>query len=222
MDALTYSYLVALDHPSGLFWIHPHPHGQSEIQLSNGVSGLLAIGSVWDTLFFRCRLTASLADAAGACKTQEDQVRERALEDLAKGGALRVRYLGLKDIQVRPHTNGPTASGGKYDLIPFPHRPGTVNQAFSDANNARKSRCGNLPRPEGDNDVIVPGAITVPQGICRGSDGTGWAFTVSAKGAVFSQVIMSGSPIDSRPGKSRYWRTHQRSCAKRFQLVRSV
>jgi hypothetical protein len=163
VDALTYSYIVAPDHPSGLFWIHPHPHGQSEIQLSNGVSGLLAIGSVWDTLFFRCQLTASLNDAAGACKTQEEQTRERSLEQVAQNGALRVRYLGLKDIQVRPRSVGQAGSGPEYDLIPFPHRPAVADQAFSDANDARKSRCGDLPRPEGDSDVVVPGGGPTPQ-----------------------------------------------------------
>jgi FtsP/CotA-like multicopper oxidase with cupredoxin domain len=190
-DTLTYSYPIAPDHPSGLFWIHPHPHGQSEIQLSNGLSGLLTIGSVWDSLFFRCRLSASPNDVSGACKTQEEQVRERSLEDLARGGALRVRYFGLKDIQVQPHP-GPGGRRAEYDLIPFPHRPAAANQAFNDANDARKSRCGKLPRPQGDDDVIVPGGGPTTQGICRGADGTAWAFTVS--GQVFPRIeVVAGS-----------------------------
>lgn len=211
VDALTYSYTITPDHPSGLFWIHPHPHGQSEIQLSNGVSGLLAIGSVWDTLFFRCRLSASLNDAAGACNTQEEQVRERALEDLARNGALRVRYLGLKDIQVQPRSaeKAATGAGMEYDLIPFPHRPAVADQAFSDANDARKSRCGDLPRPQGDNDVIVPGGGPTPQGICRGSDGTGWAFTVS--GQVFPQIEVSA-------GSTELWRLANMSADVSYRL----
>lgn len=189
-DALTYSYPIAPDHPSGLFWIHPHPHGQSEIQLSNGLSGLLAVGSVWDTLFFRCRLSASPDDATGACRTQEEQVRERALEDRAQDGALRVRFLGLKDIQVRPRP----ARQADYDLISFPHRPAAANQAFKDANDARKSRCGALPRPQGDDDVIVAGGGPMPQGICRGQDGAGWAFTVS--GQVFPRIEVAAGPTE--------------------------
>lgn len=209
VDALTYSYTVAPDHPSGLFWLHPHPHGQSEIQLSNGVSGLLAIGSVWDTVFFRCRLSASLNDAAGACKTQEEQARERSLEKLSRDGALRVRYLGLKDIQVRPRSAMRAGVGPEYDLIPFPHRPAAADQAFSDANDARKSRCGDLPRPEGDNDVIVPGGGPTPQGICRGSDGTGWAFTVS--GQVFPRI-----EVDA--GSTELWRLANMSADVSYRL----
>lgn len=204
-DSLTYSYPIAPDHPSGLFWIHPHPHGQSEIQLSNGLSGLLAIGSVWDSLFFRCRLSASPSDAAGACQTQEEQVRERSLEKLAQGGALRARFLGLKDIQVRPRQ----ARQAEYDLIPFPRRPAAADQVFSDANDARKARCGDLSRPQGDDDVIAPGGGPMPQGLCRGADGAGWAFTVS--GQVFPR-------IDVTAGTTELWRFANMSADVSYRL----
>ena len=181
VSALVYAYPIPVDHPSGLFWIHPHPHTQSEIQLSNGLSGMMAIGTPWDSLFFGCRLSASVQDGTGACRTQAEQRQEQAQQDAARSGALRVRYFGLKDIQVRPRPGS-----AEYDLIPFPSRPPAPTDAFGAANNARKSRCGDLPRVDGDADVTVPGATTPPPGICRNTDGAAWVFTVS--GQVFPRI----------------------------------
>lgn len=35
-------------HPSGLFWYHPHPHGFSKFQLSGGTTGVLTVGALTD------------------------------------------------------------------------------------------------------------------------------------------------------------------------------
>ena|SRR6266404_3441815 len=56
--------MEAPDHPSGLYWFHPHPHGLSEVQVSNGLSGLMSIGGFWDTAYIKCRVTA-FTDIAG-------------------------------------------------------------------------------------------------------------------------------------------------------------
>ncbi len=200
--SLNYAYALAADHPSGLFWLHPHPHGQSEIQLSNGLSGMLAVGSVWDTLFFRCRLTASISDATGACRTQAEQVEERALEATARNGAVRVRYLGLKDVQVKPR-------GSEYDLIAFPRRPAMADEAFKAANDARKSRCGTPIRPVGADDVLIDGGAPMPQGLCRGPDGTGWVFPVS--GQVFPQITVDD-------GQTELWRIANMSADVSYRL----
>jgi FtsP/CotA-like multicopper oxidase with cupredoxin domain len=36
------------EHPSGLFWYHPHPHGYSGFQLHGGTTGALTVGNLTD------------------------------------------------------------------------------------------------------------------------------------------------------------------------------
>jgi L-ascorbate oxidase len=38
-----YEYNVALDHPAGTFWYHPHRHGSTALQVSSGMAGVLVI-----------------------------------------------------------------------------------------------------------------------------------------------------------------------------------
>ncbi|NIF26916.1 multicopper oxidase domain-containing protein [Pantoea sp. Tr-811] len=38
-----YEYNLPLDHPSGLYWYHPHTHGSTAIQVSGGMGGALII-----------------------------------------------------------------------------------------------------------------------------------------------------------------------------------
>lgn len=40
--------LASGNHPSGLFWFHPHPHGYSSYELQGATSGLITIGSIGD------------------------------------------------------------------------------------------------------------------------------------------------------------------------------
>ncbi|MGY2049780.1 multicopper oxidase domain-containing protein [Methylobacterium sp. JK268] len=216
-DRLAYTYTIPADHPSGLFWIHPHPHGQSEIQLSNGVSGLLAIGSVWDELYFRCRLTASPAARGEACRTQAEQREERALEAQARGSGedgplLRVRYLGLKDVQVAARP-APAGAAPRFDLIPFPHRPKTTDKAFSTANDARKARCGGVPVLRDDGDVVAPGQVGPARGACWGKTDTGqregWVFPVS--GQVYPRIT-------AEPDATELWRIANMSADVSYRL----
>ncbi len=48
MGSIDYEIRVPADHPSGLFWFHPHIHGISNNQVSSGLSGLITIGKVSD------------------------------------------------------------------------------------------------------------------------------------------------------------------------------
>ena len=50
MDTVDYSITVAANHPSGLFWFHPHVHGLALNQLVSGLSGLITIGRVGDNV----------------------------------------------------------------------------------------------------------------------------------------------------------------------------
>ncbi len=47
---IQYDIYIPPDHPSGLFWFHPHVHGLGVNQISEGLSGIITIGSVTDYL----------------------------------------------------------------------------------------------------------------------------------------------------------------------------
>jgi len=74
---LDYDIYIPPNHPTGLFWIHPHVHGLALNQISYGMAGIITIGSVNNTVS-RPVPTAALAPSQG----------------------LAVRHLTLKDMQV--------------------------------------------------------------------------------------------------------------------------
>ncbi len=39
----SYDFTVPKDHPSGLFWYHPHKHGSTDVQVSGGMAGLIVM-----------------------------------------------------------------------------------------------------------------------------------------------------------------------------------
>ncbi len=49
-DTIDYQILIPANHPSGLFWFHPHAHGIALNQVSAGLSGIITIGQVKDYL----------------------------------------------------------------------------------------------------------------------------------------------------------------------------
>jgi L-ascorbate oxidase len=48
MDFADYRIEIPANHPSGLFWFHPHVHGLSLNQVSSGMAGIISIGDVKD------------------------------------------------------------------------------------------------------------------------------------------------------------------------------
>ena len=50
MDTVDYKIPISANHPSGLFWFHPHVHGLALNQVVEGMSGLLTIGHVGDNV----------------------------------------------------------------------------------------------------------------------------------------------------------------------------
>ncbi len=42
-ETFQYNFPVPADHPSGLFWYHPHKHGSTDVQVSNGMAGLIIV-----------------------------------------------------------------------------------------------------------------------------------------------------------------------------------
>jgi len=47
-DEIDYNIPIPADHPSGLYWFHPHIHGISQNQISAGLSGIVTVGHVAD------------------------------------------------------------------------------------------------------------------------------------------------------------------------------
>ena len=73
---LDYDIYIPSNHPSGLFWIHPHVHGLSFNQMSYGLAGIITIGSASDYL-----------------------------SRPSSQGPLAIRHLTLKDMQVLPDSS---------------------------------------------------------------------------------------------------------------------
>jgi len=72
---IDYDIYIPRDHPSGLFWFHPHAHGLALNQVSEGLAGIITIGSPDDYL--------------------ADTPRHKGI-----AGNHQVRHLTLKDIQI--------------------------------------------------------------------------------------------------------------------------
>ena len=50
MDTVDYKIPIPANHPSGLFWFHPHVHGIALNQVVQGMSGLITIGNIGDNV----------------------------------------------------------------------------------------------------------------------------------------------------------------------------
>ena len=48
MDATDYMITIPPNHPSGIYWIHPHVHGISLNQISAGLAGMITVGQTRD------------------------------------------------------------------------------------------------------------------------------------------------------------------------------
>ena len=45
-ESLHYSLKIPLDQPPGLYWYHPHPHGESDRQVLDGMSGAIVVEGI--------------------------------------------------------------------------------------------------------------------------------------------------------------------------------
>ena len=50
MDTVDYKITIPTNHPSGLFWFHPHVHGIALNQVVQGMAGIITIGGVGDNV----------------------------------------------------------------------------------------------------------------------------------------------------------------------------
>lgn len=80
-DEMNYQIALPDTHPEGLFWYHPHVHGNARTQVGAGMSGLI---------FIKGKPAANGASASGGARPQ----------DPAKPLASIEKFLMLKDIQI--------------------------------------------------------------------------------------------------------------------------
>jgi hypothetical protein len=69
-----YSIKIPSNHPSGLFWFHPHVHGLALNQQSAGLSGLITVGSVLDYLCGNAQCTPATAPTVRHLLMKDTQV----------------------------------------------------------------------------------------------------------------------------------------------------
>jgi len=101
---LQYHYAVPNNHPSGLLWYHPHPHGLSEIQVGSGMAGLLTIGDFWDSAFINCAPAGTQAANEHPDKVCRSEAQRKS--ELQNRTDVEERFLMLKDIQIASLSNG--------------------------------------------------------------------------------------------------------------------
>jgi FtsP/CotA-like multicopper oxidase with cupredoxin domain len=97
---IDYDIYVPENHPSGLFWFHPHVHGLALNQVSKGLAGLITIGDVNDYL----------NDVPGKSRLNRSyRVRHMVLKDM------QVESSGDVDDQEDPNFCAATATDGDGD-----------------------------------------------------------------------------------------------------------
>jgi FtsP/CotA-like multicopper oxidase with cupredoxin domain len=97
-----YDIKIPTDHPSGLYWYHPHIHGVAGLQIGGGASGLIEIGEFFDYAYFRCSLKEHPGSGKRKCDTEAEKIKER-----AKQKNTDQVLIALKDHQLRKNDSIP-------------------------------------------------------------------------------------------------------------------
>jgi FtsP/CotA-like multicopper oxidase with cupredoxin domain len=83
-EALDYAVRIPRDHLPGLYWYHTHPHGESEQQVLDGMSGALIIEGIDryapELRGIRERVLVIRADEIGLDSSAADKKARVALE----------------------------------------------------------------------------------------------------------------------------------------------
>ncbi len=130
MDVVDYRIDIPKNHPSGLFWFHPHIHGIALNQVSSGLAGIITIGKVGD--FAR-------GDA-----------------DNSPFSEANVRHMTLKDIEVVAAQKNLSFVNGNTDVadgeVLNQEDPTFCAQLPADASEVRQGSCpGADNTPDGNN-----------------------------------------------------------------------
>jgi FtsP/CotA-like multicopper oxidase with cupredoxin domain len=130
MDVVDYRIDIPKNHPSGLFWFHPHIHGIALNQVSSGLAGIITIGKVGDFAH---------ADA-----------------DNSPFSEANVRHMTLKDIEVVAAQKNLQFVNGGADVVDGEvlnqEDPTFCTQLPADASEVRQGSCpGADNTPDGNN-----------------------------------------------------------------------
>lgn len=82
------------DHPDGIFWFHPHPHGHTKPQVSSGMAGMIVVGAP-DYLCLKTKKVGDKLECADTIKITENP-------------NVAIREILLKDAQLLDAMNGTT------------------------------------------------------------------------------------------------------------------
>jgi FtsP/CotA-like multicopper oxidase with cupredoxin domain len=91
-----YVMQIPPDHPSGLYWYHPHIHGVAGLQIGGGASGLIEIGELFDYAYFNCSLKPHPGSGHRKCASAAERAKE-----LAKQNNTDQVLIALKDHQLK-------------------------------------------------------------------------------------------------------------------------
>ena len=158
-------------HPSGLFWYHPHPHGYSRPQVSGGTTGVITVGSLAD---YAC----TVPRVGGKCPS---------------GGIPREpRILELKDIQIEQAGAGwrPLA---KYDASTDNGVCGPRDPATHQPAPARGGECGPGAVPGRKWVFTVNGAQYPNIAVAKSGDDEIWAVANASANMTYDLVLAGPS-----------------------------
>jgi len=91
MNVVDYRIDIPTNHPSGLFWFHPHVHGLTLNQVSSGMAGIITIGRVGDYA----------RHDTGTTPFRDENVRHLTLKDIQVLAAQKAMQFenGLADVE---------------------------------------------------------------------------------------------------------------------------
>ena len=87
------SSLLSGEHPSGLFWYHPHPHGYAQFQQHGGTTGAITIGNLTD---YAC---PEGDGTPGNCTITNTDIRVMVLKDTAIQSYGEGMYSTIHDVE---------------------------------------------------------------------------------------------------------------------------
>jgi L-ascorbate oxidase len=165
MDTVDFKIPIPANHPSGLFWFHPHVHGIALNQLVEGMSGLLTIGNAGDNVHGDVAATTPWPDS-------------------------NVRHIMLKEIQVLAKPSGPGCVGCPAGTIAFDSGPQPVANGEV-LNQEDPAFCAQFPASAHENrQGFCPGQDDTFE---DGNDYTGGKWYTTVNGQVFPNIPITAA-----------------------------
>lgn len=115
MGKIRYRVNLPPDHHYGLSWFHPHVHGVAGLQVSGGMSGLIAIGDVWKYAYaqyteFKNKNIPTAEQMGRYLSRNQDEARFRSQVD--------VKHLMFKDMQLAQTAAADATNPARYQYSP--------------------------------------------------------------------------------------------------------